>query len=65
MFQFSGFPPYSYLFTVQLYAVNVQGFPIRTPADQGSFAAPRSFSQLIASFVGFRRLGIPLMLFVA
>ena len=27
------------------------GFPIRTSADHGAFASPRSFSQLITSFV--------------
>ena len=27
------------------------GFPIRTSADHGAFASPRSFSQLIMSFV--------------
>ncbi len=35
------------------------GCPIRTPADQGSFAPPRSFSQLTASFVIAGSQGIP------
>ena len=35
------------------------GCPIRTPADQRSFAPPRSFSQLTASFVIPGSLGIP------
>ena len=40
------------------------GSPIRIPADQCLLAAPRSFSQLIASFVGNQCLGIhPALLF--
>ena len=34
------------------------GCPIRTSADQGSFAPPRGFSQLVASFVASESLGI-------
>ena len=34
------------------------GCPIRTSADQGLFAPPRSFSQLITSFVALQSLGI-------
>ncbi len=34
------------------------GCPIRKPPDQCVFAAPRSFSQLAASFIGSRCLGI-------
>jgi hypothetical protein len=34
------------------------GFPIRISPDQSLLAAPRSFSQLIASFFAFLRLGI-------
>ena len=34
------------------------GCPIRTSADQRLFAPPRSFSQLITSFVASRSLGI-------
>ena len=34
------------------------GFPIQTSADQCSCAAPRSFSQLIASFIGSQCQGI-------
>ena len=41
------------------------GFPIRTSADQCSFAAPRSFSQLTTSFVASESLGIPHMLLFA
>lgn len=35
------------------------GFPIRRSADHGLFAAPRSLSQLITSFIAFESLGIP------
>ena len=41
------------------------GSPIRIPADQCLLAAPRSFSQLIASFVGNQCLGIHPALFFA
>ena len=34
------------------------GFPIQKSADQGLFAAPRSFSQLITSFFGSQCQGI-------
>jgi hypothetical protein len=40
------------------------GFPIRTSTDLGSFAAPRGFSQLVASFFGSQCQGIPLVLFL-
>jgi hypothetical protein len=38
---------------------NCIGCPIRTPADQRSFAPPRSFSQLTTSFVASGSQGIP------
>ena len=41
------------------------GSPIRIPADQCLLAAPRSFSQLIASFFGNQCLGIHPALFFA
>ena len=41
------------------HAFSVIGFPIRTSTDQCLFAAPRSFSQLITSFVVSESLGIP------
>ena len=46
---------------------NLRGCPIRTHTDQGLFAAPRTFSQLTASFVACRSQGIlhtPLLLFL-
>ena len=53
---------YSYIDILYLYRMS---FLIRISADQGSFAAPRSFSQLIASFLGAWCQGILHMLFVA
>ena len=41
------------------YASSVPGSPIRTPADHRPFAPPRSFSQLVASFIASGSLGIP------
>ena len=38
---------------------------IRISPDQSSFAAPRSFSQLVTSFIGSWCQGIPLALFLA
>ena len=57
MFQFTGFPPYSYMkltlpFTVWCLGLPQTGFPIQIPADLCLFAAPRGFSQLITSFFG-------------
>ena len=34
------------------------GFPIRRPSDRSACAAPRGFSQLAASFIGFQCQGI-------
>jgi hypothetical protein len=54
MFQFPGFSP------IARYMVfNHVGFPIQTSTDQRLFAPPRSFSQLITSFVVSESLGIP------
>ena len=39
-------------------AFNAAGSPIRTPADQWSFAPTRGFSQLVASFIASWSLGI-------
>src|SRR5690606_19851940 len=54
MFQFAGFAPLA-----GCHAFSMAGCPIRTPADRSSCAAPRGFSQLIASFVASGSLGIP------
>ena len=46
------------------WALPQPGSPIRIPPDQSPFAAPRSFSQLIASFIGNQCPGIhPALLF--
>ena len=41
------------------------GYPIRTSPDHSVLAAPRSLSQLIASFFAYRHQGIHHVLFVA
>ena len=56
MFQFTGFPSW---LTPERYVFNITGCPIRTSADQCSFATPRSFSQLTTSFVVSESQGIP------
>ena len=38
---------------------NQPGFPIRICPDHKIFASPRTFSQLITSFIAFESLGIP------
>lgn len=41
------------------------GYPIRKSPDRSVLAAPRSLSQLIASFIAYRHQGIHHVLFVA
>ena len=65
MFQFPEFPAYTYVFSIRFIVLHYEGFPIRISTDQGSFAAPRSFSQLVTSFFGSWCQGIHLMLFFA
>ena len=65
MFQFRRFPTYTYGFSARWQSIALPGFPIRTSTDQSPFAAPRSFSQLVASFVGSQCQGIPLAPFTA
>ena len=62
MFQFRRFPSYTYGFSVWYLTV---GFPIRKSPDRSSFAAPRSLSQLVTSFIGSWCQGIPLALLLA
>ena len=52
MFQFRGFPSYSYVFTVWWRISISPGFPIRISAGRWIFAPNRSFSQLVTSFFG-------------
>lgn len=54
MFQFSGFASLA-----GYYIFNIVGCPIRISADQFVCANPRSFSQLITSFIASESLGIP------
>lgn len=54
MFQFTGFASLAGYHTF-----NMVGCPIRIPADHIVCADPRSFSQLIASFIASESLGIP------
>ena len=58
MFHFPGFAPQDYGFILRSHRAAVRGFPIRTLPDQRLPAAPRNFSQLAASFVACRCLGI-------
>ena len=62
MFQFRRFPSCTYVFSAWYPKV---GFPIRKSPDQCLFAAPRSLSQLITSFIGSWCQGIPLALLLA
>ena len=61
--------PSVYLFSISLFSIryvrsSYVGFPIQTSADHCVFATPRSFSQLITSFIGSQCQGIhPALLF--
>ena len=65
MFQFTTFPPYSYVFTARWLSFSQPGFPIRKSPDRWLCAPPRSLSQLFASFIGSWCQGIHLMLLLA
>src|SRR5690606_36467861 len=54
MFQFPGFAPLA-----GWHVFNMPGCPIRISADRSVCARPRSFSQLITSFIASESLGIP------
>ena len=58
MFQFPGFPSYTYGFSAWWQEFFLPGSPIQTSAAQWIFAPPRGFSQLITSFVGSQCQGI-------
>ena len=53
------------LFSAQWRRVSPPGFPIQKSADHGICAPPRSFSQLITSFIGSWCQGILPALFLA
>ena len=65
MFQFPSFPSLNYVFIKRSLILHQRGFPIRKSADRSLFAAPRSLSQLVTSFVGSWCQGIHLVLFIA
>ena len=65
MFQFPSFPSLDYVFIKRSMILHQSGFPIRKSADRSLFAAPRSLSQLVTSFVGSWCQGIHLVLFHA
>ena len=65
MFQFPSFPLYGYVLAIQWQRFALPGFPIRISTGQSLFAAHRSFSQLITSFIGSRCQGIHSTLLVA
>ena len=65
MFQFGGFPTYTYVFSVCSMILHHGGFPIRKSAGRSLFAAHRSLSQLVTSFIGSLCQGIHLMLLFA
>ena len=65
MFQFPGFPSYTYVFSVWSMSLQHRGFPIRKSAGQSLFAALRSLSQLVTSFFGSWCQGILPVLFLA
>ena len=52
-FSSPGLPPFGY------YTFSIVGCPIRISTDQFVCANPRSFSQLITSFIASESLGIP------
>ena len=52
MFQFTGFPAYTYGFSIRHMRCSHVGFPIQISAGHRIFAPYRSFSQLITSFFG-------------
>ena len=58
MFQFRRFPSIRYGLAYGCMRYAHAGFPIQTSADQWIFAPPRSFSQLITSFIASESLGI-------
>ena len=64
MFQFSGFPPYDYVFITRCMESVHAGFPIRKSAGHRICAPYRSLSQLVTSFFGSQCQGIHPALFL-
>ena len=65
MFQFTRFPSIRYGLAYGWQRSSLPGFPIQISPDQWLFAPPRSFSQLITSFIGSQCQGIHPALFFA
>ena len=65
MFQFPGFPSHTYWFSMQSTILHRVCSHIRKSADRSLYAAPRSLSQLVTSFVGSQCQGILHMLLFA
>ena len=65
MFQFPGFPALTYGFSQCCMVLHHACFHIRRSADRSLFAAPRSLSQLVTSFIGSWCQGIHLTLLFA
>ena len=65
MFQFGGFPSATYLFSYGFMILHHVCSHIRISAAHSLFAAPRSFSQLVTSFIGSQCQGILHMLLFA
>ena len=65
MFQFRRFPSIRYGLAYGCMRVAHAGFPIQISPDHWIFAPPRSFSQLITSFIGSKCQGIHPALFFA
>ena len=64
MFQFGGFPSYTYVFSIWYMVLHHVSFLIRKSAGRSLFAAHRSLSQLVTSFFGSWCQGIrPVLLF--
>ena len=65
MFQFRGFPTHTYWFSIRSMILHHGCSHIRKSAGRSLFAAHRSLSQLVTSFVGSQCQGILHMLFFA
>ena len=65
MFQFPGFPSYTYWFSIWSMVLHHGCSHIRKSADRSLYAAPRGLSQLVTSFFGSQCQGILHMLFHA
>ena len=65
MFQFPGFPSHTYWFSMWYTILHRVCSHIRKSADRSLYAAPRSLSQLVTSFVGSQCQGILHMLLFA